>query len=260
MAQETLTGKIAVVTGGARGIGYAIAERLLAEGVNVAFCALRQDSVDAAVRTLCRAAVPPLVVGMAADVSKLDDVRRFVGLVVAKFGGIDILINNAAIRTYKPVIDLEPADWDRMLAVNLSGAYYCTHEILPIFKQRGGGDIVNISSLSSTSAFAGGAGYNASKAGLNGLSDATMLDHRYDGVRVSEVMPGSTDTDFADFKTPQDQQTAFKSPRDQPPAARADWKVAPEDIADAVVMLLRMPRRTTVSRVDVKPTRPPRKL
>jgi len=145
-------------------------------------------------------------------------------------------------------MDLDPADWDRMLAVNLSGAYYCTHEVLPILKQRGAGDIVNISSLSSTSAFAGGAGYNASKAGLNGLSDATMLDHRYDGVRVSEVMPGSTDTDFTDFKTPRDQ-----------PTPRADWKVAPEDIADAVVMLLQMPRRTTVSRLDVKPTRPPRK-
>jgi 3-oxoacyl-[acyl-carrier protein] reductase len=252
MAQETLTGKIAVITGGARGIGYAIAQRLLAEGVSVAFCALRQDSVDTAISAL---APDESVLGVAADVSKLDDVRRFVGAVLQKFGGIDILVNNAAIRTYKPVMDLEPADWDRMLAVNLSGAYYCTHEILPILKQRGGGDIVNISSLSSTSAFAGGAGYNASKAGLNGLSDATMLDHRYDGVRVSEVMPGSTDTDFADFNDP----TGFKTPRD-PQKARADWKVAPEDIADAVVMLLRMPRRTTVSRVDVKPTRPPRKL
>ncbi len=244
MAQETLTGKIAVITGGARGIGYAIAERLLEEGVSVAFCAMRQESVDAAVTSLSQIAASPneRVLGAVADVSKLVDVQRFTALVLQKFGGIHILINNAAIRTYKPVMDLDPADWDRMLAVNLSGAYYCSHEILPILKQHGAGDIVNIGSLSSTSAFAGGAGYNASKAGLNGLSDATMLDHRYDGVRVSEVMPGSTDTDF------------------NGPAGRADWKVAPEDIADAVVMLLRMPRRTTVSRVDVKPTQPPRKL
>jgi 3-oxoacyl-[acyl-carrier protein] reductase len=176
-----------------------------------------------------------------ADVSSHADVRRFIGEVVDRFGGIDILVNNAAIRTYRSVMDLPPAEWDRMLAVNLSGVYYCTHEVLPVMKQRGGGDIVNISSLSSTSAFAGGAGYNASKAGLNGLSDATMLDHRYDGVRVSDVMPGSTDTDF------------------NGPAGRADWKVAPEDIADAVVMLLRMPRRTTVSRIDVKPSMPPRR-
>lgn len=241
MAQERLTGKIAVVTGGARGIGYAIASRLLEEGVKVAFCGVRRDSVDAAARSLSGKGE---ILGMACDIAKLGDVRRLMDAVVQAFGGVDILVNNAAIRTYKSVLDLDPADWDRMLAVNLSGAYYCSHEVLPIFKQRGGGDIVNISSLSSTSAFAGGAGYNASKAGLNGLSDATMLDHRYDGVRVSEVMPGSTDTDF-----------------NGPAAGKdtADWKVAPEDIADAVVMLLRMPRRSTVSRIDVKPTRPPRK-
>jgi NAD(P)-dependent dehydrogenase (short-subunit alcohol dehydrogenase family) len=236
MSQERLTGKIAVITGGARGIGYAVAKRLLEEGVSVAFCALRQESVDRAIAEL---SPEHRVLGVAADVSNLNDVRRFIGAVVHKFGGIDILVNNAAIRTYKAVMDLDPADWDRMLAVNLSGAYYCTHEVLPILKERGGGDIVNISSLSSTSAFAGGAGYNASKAGLNGLSDATMLDHRYDGVRVTEVMPGSTDTDF------------------NGPSGRAGWKVAPEDIADAVSMVLRMPRRSTVSRVDVKPTRPP---
>jgi NAD(P)-dependent dehydrogenase (short-subunit alcohol dehydrogenase family) len=236
MAQEKLTGKIAVVTGGARGIGYAITSRLLEAGVSVAFCSLRQDSVDAAVAGL---SAKGNVLGVAADISSLDDVRRFVGKAVDAFSGIDILVNNAAIRTYRSVMSLEPADWDRMLAVNLSGAYYCTHEVLPILKERGGGDIVNISSLSSTSAFAGGAGYNASKAGLNGLSDATMLDHRYDGIRVSEVLPGSTDTEF------------------NGPEGRADWKVSPEDIADAVLMLLQMARRTTVSRVDLKPSRPP---
>ncbi len=235
--QEKLTGKIAVITGGARGIGYAIGERLLEEGVKVAFCARRQDSVDAAIASL---SAKGDVIGIAADISKLEDVRGFINAAVHKFGGVDILVNNAGIRTYQPVSDLDPADWDRMLGVNLSGAFYCSHEILPILKQRGGGDIVNVSSLSSNNAFAGGAGYNASKAGLNGLSDATMLDHRYDGVRVSEVMPGSTDTEF-------------NGP------GRADWKVAPEDIAEAVVMLLQMPRRTTVSRIDVKPSLPPRK-
>jgi NAD(P)-dependent dehydrogenase (short-subunit alcohol dehydrogenase family) len=238
MAQEILTGKIAVITGGARGIGYAIAKRLLEEGAKVAICAVNQQSIDSAVTSLSGIGD---VFGATADVSRLSDVKRFVAAVVSQFGAIDILVNNAAIRTYHSVIDLEPADWDRMLAVNLTGAYYFSHEVLPILKRRSAGDIINISSLSSTSAFAGGAGYNASKAGLNGLSEATMLDHRYDGVRVSEVMPGSTDTDF------------------NGPQGRAAWKVAPEDIAEAVVMLLRMPRRTTVSRVDVKPTAPPRK-
>jgi 3-oxoacyl-[acyl-carrier protein] reductase len=239
MAEETLSGKITVITGGARGIGYAVAERLLEEGAKVAFCALRQQSVDDALRRLQGKGE---VLGVAADVSKYDDVSRFIATVLREFGRIDVLVNNAGIRTYKSVMELQPAEWDRMLAVNLSAAYYCSHEVLPIFREQGSGDIVNISSLSSTSAFAGGAGYNASKAGLNGLSDATMLDHRYDGVRVSEVMPGSTDTGFNGEET-----------------RGADWKVAPEDIACAVVMLLRMPRRSTVSRIDVKPTRPPRK-
>ncbi len=238
MAQERLTGKIAVITGGARGIGYAIAGRLLNEGCHVVICALRQASVDAAVAGL---SPKGRVLGVAADVSQHEDVRRLIGAALGTFSGIDILVNNAAIRTYQPVAELSPAEWDQMLAVNLSGPYYCSHEVLPIFKQRGGGDIVNISSLSSTSPFAGGAGYNASKAGLNGLSDATMLDHRYDGVRVSEIMPGSTDTEF------------------NGPQGRADWKVAPEDIAEAVAMVLRMPRKVTVSRVDVKPSQPPRK-
>jgi NAD(P)-dependent dehydrogenase (short-subunit alcohol dehydrogenase family) len=238
MAQETLTGKIAVITGGARGIGFAVAERLLEEGSRVAFCAVHQASIDDATRRLSGKGE---VLGVAADVSKPDDVRGLIETVVQKFGGVDILVNNAGIRTYRSVMELDPSDWERMIGVNLSGVYYCTHAVLPIFKQRGGGDIVNISSLSSNSAFAGGAGYNASKAGLNGLSDATYLDHRYDGVRVSQVMPGSTDTDF------------------NGPEGRADWKVAPEDIADAVVMVLRAPRRTTISRVDVKPSMPPRK-
>ena len=244
MARERLSGKIAVITGGARGIGYAVAERLLEEGAKVAFCALRQESVDNAVRRLKGKGE---VLGIAADVSNYDEVKRFIAAVVSEFGRIDILVNNAGIRTYKSVMELQPAEWDRMLGVNLSAAFYFCHEVLPIFQRHGGGDIVNISSLSSTSAFAGGAGYNASKAGLNGLSDATMLDHRYDGVRVSQVMPGSTDTEFNGSKT-SDQEVAG-----------ADWKVSPRDIACAVAMLLGMPRRCTVSRIDVKPTRPPRK-
>ncbi len=238
MRQGNLSGKIAVITGGARGIGYAIASRLLEEGVSVAICARSQEAVDSAVTDLSRKG---RIIGVAADVSSLEEVRRFVAETVREFGGIDILINNAAVRTYQAVADLDPAEWDKMLAVNLSGPYYCSHEVLPVFRQRGGGDIVNISSLSSTSAFAGGAGYNASKAGLNGLSDATMLDHRYDGVRVSEVLPGSTATGFSGS------------------TENSDWKIPPDDIAEAVILILKMPRGTTISRIDVKPSTPPRK-
>jgi NAD(P)-dependent dehydrogenase (short-subunit alcohol dehydrogenase family) len=242
MSQETLSGKIAVITGGARGIGYAIAERLLEEGAKVAFCSLHQESAD---RASAKLSEKGEVLGVAADVSNLEDVRKFLAAARERFGRIDILVNNAGIRTYRSVMELEPEDWNRMIGVNLAGPYYCSREILPFFKQQGGGDIVHISSLSSASPFAGGAGYNASKAGLHGLAEATMLDHRYDGVRVSEILPGSTDTGG---------DTGFGSG-----AGGNDWKVAPEDVAEAVVTVLRMPRRVTVSRIDIRPSLPPRR-
>ncbi len=240
MSNEKLSGKIAVITGGARGIGFAIASHLVEEGVSVAVVALRQESAEAAVTKL---SAKGKALGIAGDVSNETEAERIMAEAARAFGGIDILINTAGIRTYNSVRDLAPSDWNRMIAVNLSGPFYCTHAVLPYFAKAGGGDIVNVSSLSSTTPFAGGAGYNASKAGLNALSEVTMLDHRYDNVRVSQVLPGSTDTDFNGPVT----------------GPRPDWKVAPEDIANAVVMLLRMPRRTTVSRIDVKPSKPPRK-
>jgi NADP-dependent 3-hydroxy acid dehydrogenase YdfG len=122
--------------------------------------------------------------------------------------------------------------------VNLNGAFYCSHEALQRLRNRGGGYIVNISSLAGKNAFAGGAAYNASKFGLNGFSEAMMLDHRYDDVRVSWVMPGSVDTDFGGG------------------AGSSDWKIAPEDVAEVVATLLRMPQRTLISRVEMRPSKP----
>src|SRR5208283_2208026 len=105
-------------------------------------------------------------------------------------------INNAGEGVFGSVADMTPEEWRRMIGLNLTGAYYCCHEIMPIFTQGGGGDVVIISSLAGKNAFAGGAGYNASKFGLNGFSEAMMLDHRHDHVRVSSIMPGSVDTEF----------------------------------------------------------------
>jgi NAD(P)-dependent dehydrogenase (short-subunit alcohol dehydrogenase family) len=235
-----LADKVALVTGGTRGIGYAIAERLLDEGAKVAICGTRPETVDAAVAALSKKGD---VFGAVADVSCIEMVRAFISGAVQRFGGVDILINNAGAGTFRPVMELSPEEWDRMIGLNLSGAFYCSHEILPIFKTRGGGDIVNISSLAAKNPFAGGAGYNASKFGLNGFSEAMMLDHRHDGVRVSSIMPGSVNTGFGG----------------QPASDEAAWKIAPEDIAEVVAMLLRMPSRTNVSRVEIRPARPPRK-
>jgi 3-oxoacyl-[acyl-carrier protein] reductase len=243
MAQNNLKGRVAVVTGGTRGIGRAIAERLLDEGAYVALCGTRQKSVDDAV---ARLSPRGRVFGMVADVSKLDDVRRFIATAHAEFGALNILVNNAGLGTFANVAQLTPEAWDKMLALNLSGVHYCCHEVMPIFKHAGGGDVVNIGSLAGVNAFAGGAGYNASKFGLVGYSEAMMLDHRHDGVRVSLIMPGSVNTDFGSTGT---------HGESVPPVG--EWKIAPQDIADIVVTVLKMPGRTTVSRVDIRPSRPP---
>jgi len=235
--EQTLSGKIAIVTGGTRGIGRAIAERLLREGAAVAVCSRLRQNVQALVKA-CEPGAGGRLLAEAADVSQLAEVQRFFASVDARFGAVDFLINNAGIGIFKSVADLTPDEWRRTIDLNLSGVYYCSHEALPRMQKRGGGYIVNISSLAGKNAFAGGAAYNASKFGLNGFSEAMMLDHRYQDVRVSYVMPGSVDTDF--------------SPR----TGAAAWKIQPEDIAEVVAMLLHMPARTLISRVEVRPSKP----
>lgn len=235
--QNRLAGKVALVTGGTRGIGRAIVESLLAEGAKVAFCGATQQSVERATGALGRFAGS---FGAAADVSRFSEVQHLIAAVREKFGGLDVLVNNAGGGVFRPTAELTPAEWDRMIAVNLSGAYYCSHEVLPIFKERGGGDIINISSLAGKNPFAGGSGYNASKFGMNGFSEAMMLDHRAEGLRVSYIMPGSVATEFGG----EDEH------------AGKNWKIAPEDVAAVVISLLTMPRRTTVSRVEIRPSIP----
>jgi len=233
-----LSGKTALVTGGTRGIGRAIAEALLKESASVVICGTAQAKVDAALEELRTTSAN--VTGTVADVSDPEAVSRLFAFADQHAGPVSILVNNAGIGIFRPVGDLTPDQWRRVLGINLDGVYYCTREALPRIKQCGGGSIVNISSLAGRNPFAGGAAYNASKFGVNGLSEATMLDHRQEGLRVTYVMPGSVDTDF--------------SPR----TGRASWKIAPQDVADVVLTVLRMPARTTVSRVEIRPSMPPK--
>ena len=231
-----LAGKHALVTGGTRGIGFAIAEALLGAGAGVAVCGRNQEGVKSAVSQLTKKAKSK-VLGKVADVRRNTEVADLFTLIDHEMGGLDVLVNNAGVGVFKSTADLSVDDWQKTIETNLSGVFYCCREALPRLKQRGGGYIVNISSLAGKNPFAGGAAYNASKFGLNGFSEAMMLDHRYENVRVSYVMPGSVDTKFGS-------------------GGRADWKIAPEDIGEIILMLLRMPERTLVSRVEVRPSRP----
>jgi NAD(P)-dependent dehydrogenase (short-subunit alcohol dehydrogenase family) len=230
---------LAVVTGGTRGIGRAIAERLLGEGAAVAICGRSNQSVETAL-----GALQPLgrVIGIAADVTQPGQVSAFFAAVDGEFGGLDILVNNAGQGVFGKVADLTLDQWRSNIELNLNGPFYCSREALARFRKRGGGFIVNISSLAGKNPFSGGAGYNASKFGLNGFSEAMMLDHRYENVRVATIMPGSVDTGFSG------------GPSDR--SGDTSWMIAPEDVAEAVAMVLRMPARTMVSRIEMRPAQP----
>ena len=242
MAEE-LRGKVAIVTGGTRGIGLSIAQRLLAEGAKVFICGRNADHLKAALETLGKQSSGS-VGGMAADVRRYEDCRKVVQSAAEKFGGIDMLVNNAGLGYFKPVDELSPEEWDETIQTNLSGVFYCCREAIPQLRKRGGGYIFNISSLAGVNPFAGGSAYNASKFGLNGFSEAMMQDVRHDGIRVSYIMPGSVDTDFG------------ADPGSKPSAS---WKLTGEDIAKAVVDLYRFPKTALASRIEMRPSQPPKK-
>jgi 3-oxoacyl-[acyl-carrier protein] reductase len=237
---ETLHGKIVIVTGGTRGIGRAIAERLLREGCRVAICGRKPESVDRAVAEMHQIGE---ICGFAADVTQPQQVEHFFAEVDRQFGGLDILVNNAGEGVFRKVGEMSVEDWRRNIDLNLNGAFYCSHAALARFANRGGGFIINISSLAAKNPFSGGAGYNASKFGLNGFSEALMLDHRYDGVRVCSVMPGSVDTEFGGGDATRR-------------SADSSWKVAAEDVAEVVTLVVGMPSRTMVSQVEMRPSKP----
>ena len=230
-------GKIAIVTGGSRGIGFAIASALASRGAKVTICGLDAARLAEAGARLAKAAPTGAVQTCRTDVRDYGQVEHLLETSVERFGGLDILVNNAAIGKFSLVSETSPDDWRAMIETNLSGVFHCCHAALPHLRRRGGGWIVNISSLAGTNAFVGAAGYCATKAGLNAFSEALMQEVRQDDIRVSYIMPGSVSTGFGGHGT-------------------ADWKLAPEDVAQVVVDLIEHPRRSLPSRVEIRPSKP----
>ncbi len=236
---EDLQGKAAVVTGGTRGIGRAIAEALLRERVSVLICGRQQENVNRAVSEMQEQGQ---IVGKACHVGRFDEVEALFSAAEDAFGQLDILVNNAGVRGFGAIDQVSPEQWREVIDTNLSGVFYCSRQAVPLMRKAGGGFIVNIGSLAGKHAFAGGSAYNASKFGLKGFTEAMMLDLRHDNIRVSTIMPGSVQTDFGGHGT-----------------EGGDWKIDPAHIADTVVHLLRMPDRSLASRVEMRPSRPPKK-
>jgi 3-oxoacyl-[acyl-carrier protein] reductase len=236
--QRTLDTTVAVVTGGSRGIGLAIAEALTSNGARVVITGRDRRHLDAAVAKLGDRGR-----AVQADVTSADDAARAVNSAAEQFGGLDVLVNNAGVGVFGNVADLPLDDWRLIVETNLSGAFYCSRAAIPHLKRRGGGWIINISSLAGKNPFAGGAAYCASKAGLNAFSEALMQEVRYDNIRVSYIMPGSVATGFSG----------------RGDSGVADWKIAPEDVADLVVDLVTFPARSLPSRIELRPSRPPKK-
>src|SRR6266436_2774289 len=227
-----LVGKNAVVTGGTRGIGLAIAEALALAGAGVAICGRTQANVESAVRQLTNKSKSK-VVAKVADVRNSTEVSSFFEYLDRELGQPDIVVNNAGVGIFKSTAELSVEEWQKTLDTNLSGVFYCCREALRRIRNRGG-YIINISSLAGKNAFASGAAYNASKFGLNGLSEAMMMEVRYDGIRVSYLMPGSVATEFGRGST-----------------AKSGWALTPADVAEVVLDLLRSPARALYSRVEM---------
>ncbi len=237
-----LRGKSAIVTGGSKGIGYSTAKAMARAGIDVMICARHAKEVEESAAKLSELG-GGRVVGIPCDMRSHEEVERLVQRAVDEFGGLDILVNNAGVGKFAPIDELSAEDWQQVIETNLSGVFYASHAAIPHLRKRGGGWIINIASLAGKNPFAGGAAYNASKFGLVGFSEAMMLDVRHHGIRVNYIMPGSVATHFNDHTPSEDDA----------------WKIQPEDLAALVMDLLSMADRTLPSRIEVRPSRPPKK-
>ncbi len=235
-----LEDSVAVITGGTKGIGYAIAEALVKEGARVFICGRGEEDLRSAV---ARLSAYGRSAGAVCDVRIEEQIESMLAECVRSFGGVDILVNNAGIGYFgKTVEETSSEDFRQTLETNLFGVFYACHHAIPLMKQRGGGYVINISSLAGQNPHARMAAYNASKFALNGFSEAMMQEVRHDNIKVSYISPGSVNTEFGG---------------DAPTDEKA-WQLQPADIAEAVLGLLKFDQRALPSKIEIRPSRPPK--
>ena len=241
---------VCLITGGSRGIGFAVAEAFLRRGDSVAVTGtssgVRQAAADLATRLQADSsgagtlAPDNRIVPLVCDVRDRAAVEAAMQEVVTCFGGLDVLVNNAGVGLGAPIADLSEEEWNRIIDTNLTGVFHCCQAAIPHLRRRGGGWIINVSSLSTKTPFAGAAAYIASKAAVNAFTEAFMQEVRHENIRVSCVLPGSVATGFSGRTL----------------AAGSDWKLQPEDVAHAIIDLVGHASRSLPSRVELRPSRP----
>jgi len=237
-----LENKVAIVTGGTKGIGRAIADALLREGVSVCVSARNVEVIGQAAKQAENPSSGREIM-FPCNVRDYDHVKGLIDFTVKELGRLDILINNAGIGIFETVEETSPEDFRAVLETNLFGVFHCCHAAIPEMKKRDGGYIINISSLAGANPHPRMAAYNASKFGLNGFSEALMQEVRHDNIKVSYIMPGSVNTEFGG----------------DAPSDEKSWQLTPDDVARVVIDLLHHDDRALPSRVEIRPSRPPKK-
>ena len=238
---ENIENKVAFITGGSKGIGYGVAETLIKEGMHVVLTSRKLQAAEEAAENLNKLGKGKAL-GLEADVRNYQSQTEAVKRATQEFGQIDLLLANAGLGHFASIEDMEPEKWNEVIDTNLTGVFYSIKATLDALK-KSKGFIITISSLAGTNFFPTGSAYNASKFGLTGFTQSVMLDLRQHGIRVSTIMPGSVATYF----------------NDHVPNADDAWKIQPEDIGKMVKDLLQMDSRTLPSKIEVRPSMPPKK-
>ena len=229
--------KVAYITGGTKGIGLGIAQVLHNHGITVAISARNNEDALNVAEELSSAEAP--VFGLSSNVRNFEDEEKAVAEIVNKFGRIDYVIANAGVGIFKPVDELSLEDWSAMIDTNLNGIFHTLKASVEELK-KSEGYFITISSLAGTNFFEKGAGYNASKFGAVGFTQAAMIDLRKYNIKVSTIMPGSVSTHF----------------NGHTPSESDSWKIQPEDIGQLVLDILKMNPRTLPSKIEIRPSKP----